>query len=170
MNLNMNQNIQCSNPNNGRVNIMGNQANNPFFMSDRIPIDDCTSYKDAMTGNWVDTPLSTAFFSRENIQILQNGIRAGVHKMSKGQYTVGPQDCDVLKIVMRSTFLQYAANKPQDIANQISALNKIVLDYSVKQVYGEAQGYIKYKEDVSQIAPPIALPVQPEYNNKIVFL
>jgi len=86
--------------------------------------------------------------------------------MSKGQFNVGPQCTDTLKIIMRSTFLSYSANKPNDIQGQITALNKIVLDYCVPQVYGEAKGYLKYLEDASTLVVPIDRPVQVDVNDK----
>jgi hypothetical protein len=135
-------------------------------MSDQIPINQCSSFRDAMIGNWYDTKLSIAFFSAQNIKIIQNGIRAGVHHMSNGQYVIGEQNCDELKIVMRSIFLQNSKNLATGIPEQINALNKIVLDYSVKQVYGEAQGYMIYKKDVSTLVVPIAHPVLSYTNDK----
>jgi hypothetical protein len=104
--------------------------------------------------------LSQVFFSQQNIQILQNGIRAGIYHRSNGQYVIGPQDCDSLKIVMRSVFLQYSANQPHNIPQQIAELNKIVLQYCIQQVFSEAQGYMKYVDDVSTLVVPIAHPVQ----------
>ena len=95
---------------NGRVDIIGPNIPAPFVMSDKIPIQSNSSFKDAMTGNWYNTILSDAFFSHENIQILQNGIRAGVYKKSNSQYLISEQDGDELKIVMRSIFLQYSSN------------------------------------------------------------
>jgi hypothetical protein len=59
---------------------------------------------------------------------------------------------------MRSVFLQHAANQTQNVAGQISQLNKIVLDYCVHHVYSEAQGYMKYLYDVSTLAVPMASP------------
>jgi hypothetical protein len=38
-------------------------------------------------------------------------------------------------------------------------LNKIVLNYCIQQVYGEAQGYLKYIDDASTLVVPIAHPV-----------
>jgi hypothetical protein len=61
---------------------------------------------------------------------------------------------------MRSVFLQYAANQPHNIPQQIAQLNKIVLEYCIQQVYSEAQGYMKYMDDVSTLVIPIAHPVQ----------
>lgn len=119
-----------------------------------------------MQGNWYNTVLSDAFFSKENIQLLQNGIRAGVHQMSNGQYTVGEQNCDQLMMIMRSTFLQSSLNQPGNITAQIERLNTLVLDYAVPQVYGEAQGYLKYKYDVSNLVVPISTPIMSSTGDK----
>ena len=81
---------------------MGPNTGDIFQLYDRIPVDKkATEYNDAMTGNWSSTILSKAFFSAENIQIIQNAIKAGVYHNSKGTYVIGDQDEDTLKIVMR---------------------------------------------------------------------
>ena len=95
---------------NGRVDIEGPNIAARFSMMDKIPVNDSSSFRDALTGNWNDTTLSLAFFSERNIKILQNGIRAGVYKRSEGQYLIGEQDCDVLKTIMRGIYLQNAIN------------------------------------------------------------
>jgi hypothetical protein len=146
--------------NNGRINIKSPNTSALFQMYDKIPANQCVTFRNATEGLWNETPLSRAFFSRENIQIIQNGIRAGVYNRSNGQYIVGPQDCDSIKIIMRSVFLQYSANQPFNIPQQIEELNKIVLNYCIQQVYSEAQGYMKYVDDASTLVIPIAHPVQ----------
>jgi hypothetical protein len=146
--------------NNGRVNIKTPNTSALFQMYDKIPANQCTTFRNPTEGLWNDTILSKAFFSEQNIQILQNGIRAGVYKRSNGQYMIAPQDCDSLKIIMRSVFLQYSANQPYNINRQISELNKIVLEYCIQQVYSEAQGYMKYVDDISTLVVPISHPVQ----------
>ena len=145
--------------NNGRVDIKTPNTSSLFQMYDKIPANQCVTFRNPTEGIWNDSELSQTFFSRENIQILQNGIRSGVYHRSNSQYTIGPQDCDSLKIVMRSVFLQHSSNLPYDIPNQINELNKIVLKYCIQQVYSEAQGYMKYISDVSTLAVPIAHPV-----------
>ena len=144
---------------NGRVNILQPDTKAQFAMYDRIPAHQPSSYRDALQGNWKDSPLSLAYFSKQNIIILQNAIRRGVYEKSKGQYLVGNQSEDVLKVIMRSTFLQYSANMPDKIQEQIASLNKIVCDYCIKQVYGEAQGYQQYLYDASTLVVPIERPV-----------
>lgn len=152
--------------NNGRVDIKSPNTSALFQMYDKIPANQCVTFRNATEGLWTDTPLSQAFFSEQNIQIIQNGIRAGIYKISNGQYVIGPQDCDSLKIIMRSVFLQHAANQPTNIPNQISELNKIVLNYCIQQVYSEAQGYIQYINDASTLVVPIAHPVMASQNDR----
>jgi len=152
---------------NGRVNIIQPDPNVQFSLYDKIACDTkATEYRNPLQGNWKESTLSRAFFSAQNIQALQNAIRAGVYKMSKKQLLISPQCTDTLKIIMRSVFLTYSANKLTDIPQQIGALNQIVLDYCIPQVYGEAQGYIKYLEDASTLVVPIAHPSKVDVKNK----
>ena len=163
----MNHLINTGQSSNGRVNILGPNSDVRFSMSDKIPINSTNySCRDVMSGNWYDTELSNAFFSGKNMQILQNGIRAGVYNKSNQQYVVGEQNMDELQIIMRGLFLQYAKNQPTGIAQQINDLNKIVLDYAINQVWGEAEGYMKYKRDASTMWTPMTMPILSYTNDK----
>jgi hypothetical protein len=145
---------------NGRVDLLNPpDISNLFALYDKIPANQCTTFRNATLGQLEETPMSLAYFSKENIQIIQNGIRAGVYNKSNGQYLIGLQDCDQLKIIMRAMFLQYSANMPTNIPEQIHELNKMVLEFAVPRVYGEAQGYIKYLYDASTLAVPLSTPV-----------
>jgi len=144
---------------NGRVDIKSPNTSSLFEMYDKIPSNQCVTFRNPTEGLWDNTMLSQAFFCKENINILQNGIRAGVYHRSNGQYTIGEQDCDSLKIIMRSVYLQNSANQPTHISQQVTELNKMVLDYCIQQVYSEAQGYIKYINDASTLVVPISHPV-----------
>ena len=150
--------MNCSSTN-GRVDIISPNTNLLFSMSDRISVNQGTSFRDAMNGNWYDTSLSTAFFSAQNIKIIQNGIRVGVYQKSNQQYIIDNQNEDELKIIMRSIFLQNSKNLATNIPQQISALNQMVFDYAINQVYGESEGYMKYKRDASTLVVPLALPI-----------
>jgi hypothetical protein len=151
---------------NGRVDIKSQNTTKLFQMYDKIPAHQCTTFRNPTEGLWDETTLSRVFFSYENIQILQNGIRAGVFKKSKGQYTIGSQDCDSLKIIMRSIYLQHAANQPNNVTSQVTELNKMVLNFCIQQVYSEAQSYMKYISDVSTLAVPIAHPVMADNSDR----
>jgi hypothetical protein len=165
----MENNYMETNPkrSNGRVDILGPNQDIRFSMIDRIPVSQvCGSYTEAMTGNWNNTPLSVAYFSNKNIKIIQNGIRAGVYQKSNGQYVIGEQNCDELKIIMRSVFLQHSKNLAVDIPGQIQVLNDLVLNFAVNQVYGEAEGYMKYKRDASTLVVPLSTPILSYSNDK----
>ena len=151
---------------NGRIDIVDTNKRNQFELFDRIHIDDKSSFRDAMIGNWTDSLLSKAFFSAENIQIIQNGIRAGVYEQSKNRFVIGLQDVDIIKVVMRSIFLQHSANMQTHITEQISALNKLVLDYLVPNAYSGIISYVNYKRDVSSLAVPMDLPIKANTDNK----
>ena len=154
--------------NNGRVNIKSPNTIELFKMYDKIPAHQCSTFRNPTEGLWSETVLSRVFFSKENIQLLQNGIRSGVYKKSNGQYVIGEQDCDSLKIVMRSVFLTYSVNQPNNIREQVGSLNQMVLNFCIQQVYGEAQGYLKYINDVSTLAIPIAHPVMSSTSDKLL--
>lgn len=155
---------------NGRVDIIQPNTKALFAMADKIDITQCTSYNNAMTGNWYNTDLSNIYFSKNNIDALQLGIKQGVYEKSSGKYIIGDQSCDELKTIMRSVFLQYAQNKPVNIIEQVRNLNGIVLEYAVKQVYGSAMAYMKYRYDVSTLVTPIERPILSKTNDKQLLL
>lgn len=158
------------NCNNGRVNIMGPNIDMRFQMMDKIPVSHNTSFRESLTGNWNSSALSNAFFSSNNVQILQNGIKKGVYDKSGGKFVIDKQDADQLGIVMRSIFLQHSANMPCNQTEQIRSLNQLVLDYCVNQVYSETQGYLKYRKDASTMYTPMCHPVQIDVNDKTLQL
>jgi len=152
---------------NGRVNIKSPPHTSELFnLYDKIPANQLVTYRNATEGIWGETTLSNTYFSKENIQILQNGIRAGIYKKSNGRYLIGPQDNDSLKVIMRSIFLQHTSNLPNSISEQIEELNKIVLNYCIQQIYSEAKGYMKYLDDASTLVIPIAPPIMANQNDR----
>jgi hypothetical protein len=155
---------------NGRIDILTPNNINAFELSDKIPIHTTAAYRDAMTGNWMDTPLSLAFFSSENIGIIQNEIQQGVYKRSKGEFEIGLQDEDELKIIMRSIFLQNSLNMQCNFREQIISLNNLVLAYAVEQIYKEAVSYLKYKRDASNMYVLLSHPTNSSTRGKTLEL
>ena len=109
---------------NGRVNILNHNPHDRFQLHDKIPNGQSTSYRDALNGNWQTNVLSDTFFSAGNIRILQNGLKAGVYKVSNGRFLIGDQDEDTLKIIMRSMFLQHSANQRNNITKELNLLQQ----------------------------------------------
>jgi hypothetical protein len=85
---------------------------------------------DMLRGNWEQTNLSRAFFSPENIKVLQNQIRKEVNVRSGTKnYMIDDQSVDELKIIMRGMYYQYARNLETNIKEQVSDLNNKVIDF-----------------------------------------
>jgi len=153
---------------NGKVDIVEPETPEQLFqMHERIALKNKSiSYCDALGGNWEKNVLAQVFFSSGNIQIIQNGLRAGVYELSEKKFIIPPQNIDNLKIIMRSTFLQYAEFYKENITKQVERLNKIVLEYCIPSVYGECVAYIQYAKDQSTLVVPMDLPAQNDKNYK----
>lgn len=153
---------------NGRVNVL--EPEDPtvqFKMMERIAVrNKATEFRNPLEGVWETNLLARVFFSAENVQILQNGIRAGVYRLSKGKYVIPPQNQDALKIIMRSTFLQYAKNSPDHIQEQVDVLNHLVWDYAIPFVYNEAVSYVQYLKDQSTLVIPLEREQRPDREYK----
>jgi hypothetical protein len=147
---------------NGRINLMDLPKDDVRFkMYEKIAIKNkATEYREPVAGILEDNLLSKVFFSSGNVQILQNGLRAGVYAMSGNkQIVIPPQNLDHLKIIMRSYYLQYAEHRNDvSITAQVEELNKMVIDYVVPLVYKEYIGYTKYIQDQSTLVQPLARP------------
>jgi hypothetical protein len=145
---------------NGRVNIV--EPPSPdirFQMQEKIAVKNkATEYREALGGIWESNVLAQVYFCAGNIQIIQNGLRAGVYKMSNSDFVIPEQNLDNLKIIMRSIYLQYAEHNESNITEQVARLNKLVLDYAIPNVYNEAMAYIKYTQDQSTLVLPFELP------------
>ena len=112
---------------------------------------------DAIRGNLLATPLNTAFFSPENVEIIQNRIRYQVWEKTK--HVIDRQSSDDLLIVMRSMYYQYGKNRPDQIKEQIEELDKIVADWCVPKIIAEIDMYLYYRKDVSTLPVPLEHPM-----------
>jgi hypothetical protein len=153
---------------NGRVDIISQEdPDAKFKMFEKIAKrNKSSSYGDALEGILETSILSEVYFSAGNIQIIQNSIRAGVFKMSRDKYNVPPQNIDQLKIIMRSTYLQYAKHSATNITKQVEELNELVLNYCIPFVYNEAISYVKYLQDQSSLVLPLEREIRPDREYK----
>jgi len=150
---------------NGRVQIMEPPAETLFNMQERINVKNKeTNYRAPLHEE--SSLLKTTFFSSENIQILQNGIKAGVYNRSNGEIIIPNQNIDTLKIIMYSIYSDHSQNNPDDIKGQIQDLNKLILDYAVNNVYNEAVAYKHYIRDQSTLAMPFDRSLQNDRDYK----
>jgi len=154
---------------NGRIVLHEPDPKIRFAMMERVAIKNkSTEFREALTGTLEVNDFSKAYFSAENIQIIQNGIRAGVYERSGQKFTVAPQNIDQLKIIMRSYFLNFADPGTTNIREEIASLNARVLNYCVREVYSAALSYKKYIDDVSTLPIPLDKPQQVDRDFKIL--
>lgn len=155
---------------NGRINVL--EPEDPdakFKMFERVALRNKTSciYGNMMKGAIEPNVLSQVFFSEGNIQILQNGLRAGVYEQSGERYFLPPQNMDALSIIMRSIFLNFAKfMQDVSITEQVAALNQRVFDYAVPQLLSASKSYEQYLRDQSTLVVPLSQPLNHDRNYK----
>lgn len=114
---------------------------------------------EALYGIQETSILNNAFFSKKNMDIIQNMIRYNVYEKSDKKYIIDKQSDVELEIVMRSIYLQHSPNLPNKITEQINYLNKLVSDWCVEQIIPEVMQYIGYIKEIEYMPVPIDLPI-----------
>lgn len=152
---------------NGRVNLLEEPSPEILFkMQERVAVKNKTSqYREALNGIYEESELSNLYFSKANIQIVQNGIRAGIYEKTNKEHIIPPQNIDNIKIIMRNIYIQYAENQ-NNITSEIERLNQLVLGYIIPQVHGSLISYLKYIKDQSTLVIPLELPNQSDRDYK----
>lgn len=139
---------------NGRVDISKpSSLQIPNFQQKSV--NNASFYYEAVQGGFTPNQVSNLFFSCNNIDVLQEGIRYRVYNMTNGKYVIGRQSDHDLKIVMRSIYLQYAKNLPTNVVEQVRELNGKVLDWATNEVVSNLRQYEKYRQDVSTLPIPL---------------
>lgn len=107
------------------------------------------------------TGVSDIFFSVDNINLLQMGLRNTILNQTNGKYTIGRQSEDELKIIMRSIYFQHSKNMPNNINQQVRDLNTKVIEWSVPQILTNLKQDEKYRMDISTLPEPLERSVLP---------
>ena len=106
----------------------------------------------------VPNSLSRTFFSNDNVERIQLQIINEVSKQFQKQ--IAKQSYQELQIIMKSMYLQYGRNLPDDIEGQVIILNKYVVDECVRIIGPNVLQYNKYIEDITS-----PIPVMPRSQN-----
>jgi hypothetical protein len=140
---------------NGRIILNDNEGTVPFFLYDRPKTNNAVY--NAPDGQ-ESSLLAQVFFQKENVQIIQNGIRATVYRASGNQHIISEQNPDTVFIIMKSIYATHGRNESGRITKQVEELNHLVIDDCVKKILGEIRGYINYRRDISTLAKPMDRP------------
>ena len=102
--------------------------------------------------------LAMLFFSKANLDRIQTELRYQVWLQSGKKYVIDKQSDIELEVIMRSIYLQFSLNQDKDFKEQITYLNKLVLDYCVPNVLSEVEQYLGYLDNVQKLPNPLPLP------------
>jgi len=94
-----------------------------------------------------ESELSIAFFSTQNINLIQAKIRYSI--FNKSGKKIGNQSPEELMTVMRSVYLQNSKNQSLNIATQVQELNSIVLVFCVKEIYALLEQQMMYLKEIN---------------------
>jgi hypothetical protein len=114
---------------------------------------------EALYGIQETSVLNQLFFSKKNMDNIQNMIRYKVYIKTENKHIIDKQSDIELEIVMRSIYLQHSPNLPDKIKEQISYLNDLVSNWCVEQIIPELQQYFGYIKEIEYMPIPIDLPL-----------
>ena len=138
--LNNTQNVKDMNM------IEGNKPNNNFQV-------------ESLYGIQETSKLNQLYFSKKNMDIIQNNIRYTVYVKTNKKHIIDKQSDIELQIIMRSMYLQHSPNLEYNYKEQLEYLNKLVVDWSVEKIIPQLEQYIGYLKEVEYMPMPIDLPV-----------
>lgn len=138
---------------NGRVDLMSPVVQPGWAQQQAQQGANCSFNREALYGRIQRTPVSDMFFSAQNIDVLQDGIRYRVFKETG--ITIGRQSDTELKVIMTSMFFKYARHVANDVVGQVRELNSKTLDYAVKETVNNLKQYLAYRRDASTMPMPL---------------
>lgn len=139
---------------NGRVNLL-NDNEKSFKIDPKNPEIYNEGVLNTINRLYSGNCVSETFFSKENINILQEGIINSVYNTSDGRYSIGRQSDQELTIVMRSIYFQYGKNLNFNINEQVRELNIKVIRWCVDEIITNINQYMNYKANVSTLPMPM---------------
>ena len=143
---------------NGRVNLFDSQAKTAKIPNNHPGLYDPKNLE-TVSRLYSGTCLSENFFSRENVDLIHQGIINYVYNKSNGSYQIGRQSEQELSIVMRSYYLSDGKNLTYDLKGQLRDLNTKVIEWCATEIITNIEQYNEYKKSVSTLKMPMENPL-----------
>ena len=144
--------------NNGRVSDINIEECSDISQLYEEICDNLDNYKSESINHLLESNnVNQCFFSRENINSIQDNIRYEVY--NKSNHIINRQSDRELSIIMRSIYLQYAHNNCNNVTNEIKYLNELVVNYCVPKIITNLTQYLGYKKDLSTLYTPMDNPI-----------
>ena len=142
----------------GRINNLKKNNGPDYKLFDDTDYKFDTTHSNGIQGIHSSEKLNKIYFSKENIDRIQDLIRYNVYLKSNKQYIIDRQSDTELQIIMRGIYLEYARNLPDNISDQIKELDKYILNYSVTEIINEINQYKDYIHHSENLPIPIEHP------------
>ena len=130
-----------------------------------------THFENTLNHTQEGTPLSTAYFSKDNMEALQRDIRNAVYEICQRDtdpiltghkpIRIGRQNDMQLQIIMRSIYLQYAKHLNYNISQQIRELNDLDIREAEPDIITNVKKYLGNSNDIQRLPMPMDLPQYP---------
>lgn len=143
---------------NGRVTLTSNNVKDMKMFDNQNEVQN-NFQVEALYGIQETSQLNQLFFSKKNMENIQNMIRYTVYSKSEKKFIIDKQSDVELEIIMRSIYLQHSPNLPNKIKEQLQYLNSLVSDWCAEQIIPEVNQYIGYINEIEYMPVPIDLPV-----------
>lgn len=114
--------------------------------------------KSMMTGIYEPTLLNKLYFSKDNLNIIQDDIRYNVYLKTNKKFIIDRQSDVDIQIIMRSMFLQHSPNLNDNITKQIQYLNQLVVDWATPRIISEIEQYNGYLNEIQYMPIPMDRP------------
>jgi hypothetical protein len=134
-----------------------------YSLIDQEPVPDNYIYWDIIKTFQERNPLMDFFFSKKNLDHIQDLQVAMVGYESNGYYKISRQSDNELLTVMRSIYIKTPTNPystGEDFRRDICTLNKNVLDWTVPKILVHIQQHLGYIRDQGNNPRPLQ---QPEF-------
>lgn len=143
---------------NGRVTLNKNENIKDMTMSDNNGVKN-NFQVEALYGIQETSALNQLFFSKKNMEYIQDKIRFNVYEKSNKKYIIDKQSDVELEIVMRSIYLQHSPNLPNKTKEQIEYLDGLVVNWCSEKILPEVNQYLGYIKEIEYMPSPIDLPL-----------
>ena len=144
---------------NGRVINLSNHSAKEFPMFTENNNNNDTYKSSALKHIQVDSKLSMVYFSKVNMDRVQESIRYNVWIKSDKKFVIGQQSWIELEIIMRAIYLQHAKNLDCNIAGQVQELDDKVMNYCVPKIINEIIQYNGYIRQLEYLPVPEDRPI-----------
>ena len=158
------------------------EFNGRLFLDPNQKVEKYDLYKDSskeqrnvqnsLNYNQEETPLSVIYFSKNNLDKIQQEIKLRVYQITKEDndplyiksnnnngIQLGRQDDTELQIIMRSIYLQFAKNMNSDINQQVRDLNELVIKECIPTIITNIKQHLLYIKDIQQYPLPMDMSV-----------